>query len=152
MSVIVPEEQLSLAIGRRGQNVKLAAKLMGWKLDIVSEEGSRRREMEKGKILRLPGMDPLKVARLGRADVHSLEGLAQASPELLVEVLGMDLPGAEALKDAAREAFEAEVMAATSEEDLETPPEPESEPEPDPSTEMPTEEPPDDATPPSEEG
>jgi N utilization substance protein A len=147
MSVIVPEEQLSLAIGRRGQNVKLAAKLMGWKLDIVSEEESRRRETEKGKILRLPGMDPLKVARLGRADVHSLEGLAQASPELLVEVLGMDLPGAEALKDAAREAFEAEVMAATSEEGLEAPPET----QPDPSTEMPTEEPPDDATPSSEE-
>ncbi len=146
MTVIVPEDQLSLAIGRRGQNVKLAAKLMGWRLDIVSEEESRRREMEKGKILRLAGMDPLKVARLGRADVHSLEGLAQASPELLVEVLGLDLPGAEALKDAAREAFEAEVMAATSEEDLDAPPEPA------PSAETPTEESPDDTTPPAEEG
>ncbi|MFU8856336.1 MAG: transcription termination factor NusA [Deferrisomatales bacterium] len=113
MSVIVPEEQLSLAIGRRGQNVKLGAKLMGWKLDIISEEESRRREAEKGKILRLPGMDPLKVSRLGRADVHSLETLANASPSLLSEVLSLGEPEAESLRSAARAAFEAEVMAAT---------------------------------------
>lgn len=118
MSVIVPEEQLSLAIGRRGQNVKLGAKLMGWKLDIISEEESRRREEEKGKLLRLPGMDPLKVSRLARADVHSLEGLTNASASQIAEVLGTEPGGAERLRAAARAAFEAEVMAATGGEDL----------------------------------
>jgi N utilization substance protein A len=113
MSVIVPEEQLSLAIGRRGQNVKLGAKLMGWKLDIISEEESRRREAEKGKILRLPGMDPLKVARLARADIHSLEALAKAATPVLVEVIGVAEDEAEGLRAAAQAAFEAEVIAAT---------------------------------------
>jgi len=123
MSVIVPEEQLSLAIGRRGQNVKLGAKLMGWKLDIISEEESRRREEEKSKILHLPGMDPLKVSRLSRADVHSLEGLANASAALIAEVLEIEAGQAEALRAAAQEAFEAEVIAATGGEEAEESPE-----------------------------
>ncbi len=123
MSVIVPEEQLSLAIGRRGQNVKLAAKLMGWKLDIISEEESRRREDEKGKILRLPGMDPLKVSRPARADIHSLEGLANASPPLVAEALSIAQPEADSLRAAARAAFEAEVIAATGGQEVEGLPE-----------------------------
>ncbi|MHB8764709.1 MAG: transcription termination factor NusA [Deferrisomatales bacterium] len=113
MTVIVAEDQLSLAIGRRGQNVKLAAKLMGWRLDIISEEESRRREDERRKILRLPGMDPFKVARLSRASVHSLEDLAKASPAAITEALEFTPDAAEGLRTAAREAFEAEVIAAT---------------------------------------
>lgn len=122
MSVIVPEEQLSLAIGRRGQNVKLGAKLMGWKLDIISEEESRRREEEKGKLLRLPGMDPLKVSRLARVDLHSLEGLTNASAAQIAEALGAEPEEAERLQAAARAAFEAEVIAATGGEALEPSP------------------------------
>jgi len=121
MSVIVPEEQLSLAIGRRGQNVKLAAKLMGWKLDIISEEESRRREAEKGKLLHLQGMDPLRVARLARADIHSLEALAKATAPLLTEVLGDSEQAAEQLRAAAQAAFEAEIIAATGGEELPEP-------------------------------
>jgi len=45
--VIVPEAQLSLAIGREGQNVRLAAKLTGWKIDIASEEGQKKAKEEK---------------------------------------------------------------------------------------------------------
>jgi N utilization substance protein A len=45
--VIVPEAQLSLAIGKEGQNVRLAAKLTGWKIDIVSEEGMKKAEETK---------------------------------------------------------------------------------------------------------
>jgi len=118
MSVIVPEEQLSLAIGRRGQNVKLGAKLMGWKLDIISEEESRRREAEKGKMLRLTGMDPLKVARLVRADIHSLEALAKAAVPLLAEVLGVTEEEAETLRADAQAAYEAEIIAATGGEEV----------------------------------
>ena len=56
MTIIVPEDQLSLAIGRRGQNVKLAARLMGWKLDIISEEESKKREAQRRKMMDLPGV------------------------------------------------------------------------------------------------
>jgi len=115
MTVIVPEDQLSLAIGRRGQNVKLAAKLMGWRLDIITEQEARRREEERGKILRLPGMDPLKVALLGRIDVHSLEDLSEIPVPKLCEALGLGTEEAEALREAAKKAFEAELIAATSE-------------------------------------
>jgi N utilization substance protein A len=113
MTVIVPEDQLSLAIGRRGQNVKLAARLMGWKLDIISEEDSRKREDQKRKLMNLPGMDPFKVARLARIDVHSLGDLAAATPELVAEVLEIPVEAVETLKLRAREAFESELIAAT---------------------------------------
>ena len=46
MEVVVDDLQLSLAIGKRGQNVRLAAKLIGWKIDIKSEE-EKRRELEE---------------------------------------------------------------------------------------------------------
>jgi N utilization substance protein A len=45
MEVIVAEDQLSLAIGKKGQNVRLATRLVGWDIDIVSEENSRRRSL-----------------------------------------------------------------------------------------------------------
>jgi N utilization substance protein A len=113
MTVIVAEDQLSLAIGKRGQNVKLAARLMGWRLDIISEEESRKRDEEKRKMMRLPGLDPLKVAKLVRANVHRLEELANTAPELLMETLGFSEQDAQAVKAAAKGAFEAEVIAAT---------------------------------------
>lgn len=121
MTVIVAEDQLSLAIGRRGQNVKLAARLMGWKLDIISEEESRRREDEKRKLLQLGGMDPLKIARLSRIDIHGLEDLAKAPTEQVAETLEITGEEAERLTSAARESFEAEVIAATGGEDEEAP-------------------------------
>jgi N utilization substance protein A len=49
--VIVPESQLSLAIGKEGQNARLAAKLTGWKIDIISEEGQKKaKELEELKV------------------------------------------------------------------------------------------------------
>ena len=59
MEIIVPDDQLSLAIGKKGQNVRLAAQLTGWKIDITSEsknlERSRRAHESLGKI---DGVDP----------------------------------------------------------------------------------------------
>ncbi|GAB4271909.1 MAG: transcription termination factor NusA [Deferrisomatales bacterium] len=127
MTVIVAEDQLSLAIGRRGQNVKLAAKLMGWRLDIISEEESRRREEERHKLLQLPGMDPLKVARLGQAEVHSLESLANAPTAAVSEALQISEEEAKGLQEAANAAFEAEVIAATGGQEAEVE-EPQGEP------------------------
>jgi transcription termination/antitermination protein NusA len=120
MTVIVPEDQLSLSIGKRGQNVKLAARLMGWRLDIISEEESRKREDEKRKMMRLSGLDPLKVAKLARAGIHRLEELAGATPEIVSEALGWGLSEAEALRAAAKKTFEAEIIAATTDQSATT--------------------------------
>jgi N utilization substance protein A len=58
MEVIVEEKQLSLAIGKKGQNVRLAAKLTGWKIDIKSEEDKRREvEAQFGQLEAAPGSD-----------------------------------------------------------------------------------------------
>ena len=60
-TVIVPDDQLSLAIGREGQNARLAAKLTGWRIDIKSEEEKRREvevDMERGRIGRTPLAHP----------------------------------------------------------------------------------------------
>jgi N utilization substance protein A len=113
MTVIVPEDQLSLAIGRRGQNVKLAAKLMSWRLDIISEEESRRREAERRKMMDLPGVDPFQVAKLARAGIHSMEALSEVTEVVLAEALEIDVEAAASLRQAAKDAFEAEVIAAT---------------------------------------
>jgi N utilization substance protein A len=121
MTVIVPEDQLSLAIGRRGQNVKLAARLMGWKLDIISEEESRKREAEKRKLLGLPGIDPFKVAKLSHVGINGLSEFAVATPELLAETLGIDGAAAEELKRKAKEIYEADLIEATGGK-AETPP------------------------------
>ncbi len=76
LEVVVNEDQLSLAIGKRGQNVRLAAKLLGWRIDIKSEEEKRRDvevEMERGQI--------------GRA---TLEELGLASGKVLENLLAHD--------------------------------------------------------------
>src|SRR5687768_3045247 len=60
MEVVVPDEQLSLAIGRRGQNVRLASILTGWDIDILTEEeeSSRRaEEFKKRSTLFIQGLD-----------------------------------------------------------------------------------------------
>lgn len=113
MTIIVPEDQLSLAIGRRGQNVKLASRLMGWKLDIISEDASKKREEEKRKLMNLPGFDPFRVAKLARIDVHGAGDLAGANTELVAEVLGIRVEDAENLKRKAREIYEADLIAQT---------------------------------------
>jgi N utilization substance protein A len=48
--VWVPEKELSLAIGKEGQNVRLAVKLTGWKIDLMSDEGERQVETKKAKV------------------------------------------------------------------------------------------------------
>ena len=55
MEVIVDDSQLSLAIGKKGQNVRLAAKLLGWKIDIKSEEEKRQEVESQMAALVVPG-------------------------------------------------------------------------------------------------
>jgi transcription termination/antitermination protein NusA len=100
MEVVVDDSQLSLAIGKRGQNVRLAAKLLGWKIDIKSEE-EKRQEVESQMAGLLPVATPLGVlAEYGLPDpliealtnggVNTVEALGALTPEQLEQMPGVD--------------------------------------------------------------
>ncbi len=93
MEVVVDDLQLSLAIGKRGQNVRLAAKLIGWKIDIKSEE-EKRRELEERmadmvisgapvSVLIDRGLDENIVEKLVAANIGTVERLGSMTPEEL---------------------------------------------------------------------
>ncbi len=92
--------QLSLAIGKRGQNVRLAAKLLGWKIDIKSEE-EKRREMEVRmadmvisgapvSVLLDHGLDEKIMEKLVAADIGTVERLGSMTPEQLEAIPQID--------------------------------------------------------------
>jgi N utilization substance protein A len=100
MEVVVDDLQLSLAIGKRGQNVRLAAKLLGWKIDIKSEE-EKRREMESRmagmvisgapvSVLIEHGLDEQVVEQLVGAGIGTVERLGGMTPEDLEAIPGID--------------------------------------------------------------
>jgi N utilization substance protein A len=100
MEVVVDDLQLSLAIGKRGQNVRLAAKLIGWKIDIKSEE-EKRRELETRmpdmvisgapvSVLIDHGLAEEIVERLVGADIGTVERLGSMTPEELEAIPNID--------------------------------------------------------------
>jgi N utilization substance protein A len=97
LEVIVEDTQLSLAIGKKGQNVRLASKLIGWNIDIKSEE-EKRREIEAQmtaltspgtSLSELAGVGPKTVEKLEAHGISSIERLADMTPEQLVEIPGI---------------------------------------------------------------
>jgi len=91
IEVVVPDDQLSLAIGRRGQNVRLAAQLTGWKLDINSE--SRVKELRDFAALSLgslPGINELLVETMYSHGFRQARDVAEATPEVLAQIPGLD--------------------------------------------------------------
>lgn len=91
MEIIVPDDQLSLAIGRRGQNVRLAAQLTGWKLDINSESRVREmREFAQRSLSQLPGMTDTLVEVLYAHGFRKAKDIADAAPEVLEQIPGLD--------------------------------------------------------------
>src|SRR6202166_1268339 len=98
LEVVVDDTQLSLAIGKKGQNVRLAAKLLGWKIDIKSEE-EKRQEVELQMAAMAPqAMTPLEhvtglgeglVEKLSAAGVTTVEALADMTPEQLEAIEGI---------------------------------------------------------------
>jgi len=91
MEIIVADDQLSLAIGKRGQNVRLAARLTGWKLDIKSE--SRAAEAELLQFATFDGTTEEEVA--GEVGVTGEEGSTEAPVTGEGEITGDDLTAAE---------------------------------------------------------
>ena len=96
MEVIVDESQLSLAIGKKGQNVRLAAKLLNWRIDIKSEDQNRR-DVEEAiaaisgsgtpvSILQNYGLSEGLIDRLVESGAATLEAVADMTPEQLIEI------------------------------------------------------------------
>jgi transcription termination/antitermination protein NusA len=108
MELVVPEEKLSLAIGRKGQNVRLASQLTGWKLDIISEAKFLQMEEEALVQLReIEGIGDDLAKSMYRLGFRALEEVAEASVEELVTIDGIEAPErAQELKSAASAAME----------------------------------------------
>ncbi|HEV2112689.1 MAG TPA: transcription termination factor NusA [Terriglobales bacterium] len=98
LEVIVDDSQLSLAIGKKGQNVRLAAKLLGWKIDIKSEEEKRQEvELQMSALVsnaatpieQVPDLGEGLIEKLKAAGVTTVEGLADMTPEQLEAIPGI---------------------------------------------------------------
>jgi transcription termination/antitermination protein NusA len=97
LEVIVDDTQLSLAIGKKGQNVRLASKLIGWDIDIKSEEEKRREIEEQMTALTAPttpltalaGVGPKTIEKVEAAGITNVEQLAGMTPEQLMEIPGI---------------------------------------------------------------
>ncbi|HKP71915.1 MAG TPA: transcription termination factor NusA, partial [Pyrinomonadaceae bacterium] len=112
MEVIVNEDQLSLAIGKRGQNVRLATKLVGWNIDIRSEEELKKEVAEQmGALIASGGAVPLTAlegvtaattAALAEHGIEDIDTLAGTSLDDLTEYLDISLDEAQAILDSAQ--------------------------------------------------
>jgi N utilization substance protein A len=110
MEVIVDDTQLSLAIGKKGQNVRLAAKLLGWRIDIKSEEEKRREVEDQMAALTVPGapvsvlvdhgIPDTLIEKLMAAGVATVEKLGGMTPEELEEIPGIGVDLVETIQQA----------------------------------------------------
>ncbi len=120
LEVIVPDDQLSLAIGKQGQNVRLASKLLGWRIDVMSEtQYMRRQDPDFQEMLSLEGMTEEFAAKLYDKGIKSVAELARADVEQVADIARIKNSEAQALIEAAQKylAQKGEAAAAGSEED-----------------------------------
>ena len=106
MEVIVPDDQLSLAIGKSGQNVRLAVKITGWKIDVKSESSTQQPEEGYKVLMNIPDMMEDMAARLVGGGIKSIAMVAATDPEMLMEIAGTDEKQALALIQAAGKILE----------------------------------------------
>jgi N utilization substance protein A len=112
MEVIVPDEFLSIAIGKKGQNVRLASKLSGWHLDVKSESAYNQ-AMQSGynSLMALPGVGISLADALYEKGFYSAEEIAKASREELLQIRGVDEAMADSLIEAAQAVVEQNAAA-----------------------------------------
>jgi transcription termination/antitermination protein NusA len=125
LEVIVDDSQLSLAIGKKGQNVRLAAKLLGWKIDIKSEEEKRQEVEDRMNVVlnqpatpleSVPDLEPGIIEKLVAAGITTVEAVADMTPEQLEEVPGIGPKTVEKISIAVNNYFSSLDAAAGSEE------------------------------------
>ncbi len=104
MEVIVPDDQLSLAIGKRGQNVRLASRLVGWKIDVKSE-AKYSKSLKEGylSLLRIPGVGEITANLLHEGGYNSAREVAETSLEELIQGTGLSEKKAGSLIASAQE-------------------------------------------------
>ncbi len=117
MEVIVTEDQLSLAIGKKGQNVRLATRLVGWDINIISEDVIKKeiaqrmsKMMASGEavpITALQGVTAAQAADLKQKNITDVETLAATTVDDLVDILDVSLDQAESIIAAAKSIVEA---------------------------------------------
>jgi N utilization substance protein A len=91
LEVVVPDNQLSLAIGKKGQNVRLASKLVGWKIDIISESAASSRTAESiFNLMLIPGMNETMAQNIFQSGFGSFKSVAEASLEEILTIPGYD--------------------------------------------------------------
>src|SRR5690606_7618902 len=111
IEVVVPDEQLSLAIGRRGQNVRLASQLTGWDIDILTEEeeSARRQKefVERSELfMEALNVDEMVGQVLASEGFSSVEEVAYVEPDEIASIDGFDGDTAEEVQARAREHLE----------------------------------------------
>ena len=121
IEIVVEDAQLSLAIGKKGQNVRLAAKLAGWRIDIKSEE-EKRAEVEAqfagleaaddSATLTLPSLDVDQLRKLSEAGLDTADRLLEATTAQISGVIGGDEAAAEQIQATVKEQVEAAERAA----------------------------------------
>ena len=104
MEVIVADDQLSLAIGKRGQNVRLASRLVGWKIDVKSES-KYSKSLKEGylSLLRIPGVGEITANLLHEGGFTSAKEVAESNVEELIQATGLTEKKASSLIAAAQE-------------------------------------------------
>jgi N utilization substance protein A len=116
MEIVVPDDQLSLAIGRKGQNVRLAAMVSGWKLDIMSESKFNEAKAVAMKSLRrIVGLSDTLLDALYRQGFRCARDVAEAEAENLEELPGISPETAAMFIENAKVAMETEAEAFAAE-------------------------------------
>ncbi|MGH9444465.1 MAG: transcription termination factor NusA [Terriglobia bacterium] len=128
LEVIVDDTQLSLAIGKKGQNVRLAAKLLGWHIDIKSEE-EKRQEIESqmaemarrgASVAELTGLGDKTIQKLTDHGIETVEQLAQMTPDDLTQIQGIGERTVDKIRRVVTEYFEQGTQLAEEAESAET--------------------------------
>lgn len=107
LEVVVPDDQLSLAIGRKGENVRLASKLVGWRIDIFSEtQFLRRQEPEFLKLIKVTGLSDEVAGFLYEADIKDLKTLLETPLERIAQLTKLPEKEVQEILEKARKAVD----------------------------------------------
>jgi transcription termination/antitermination protein NusA len=122
MNVVVPDDQLSLAIGRKGQNVRLASKISGWSLDVTSEsEYNKKLKDTYTSLLSIDGVGEATAMSLYNEGYRSARDLAGTSVTEIAQIKGIDEEKATMIIEGAKKQLEQAAEATPAIEEKETP-------------------------------
>ncbi len=113
IEVVVDDAHLAIAIGKKGQNVRLASQLSGWKLDIIGESAMAKKMAEaKFQMMMIPGMTDTFAVALYQSGFNTVYDLAEVEPAFVAEVPGFNLERAATIIDAARKLIDSGELKA----------------------------------------